>query len=302
MPDTTPGRVTIVEVGPRDGLQNDPRLFPVEARVAFIEALADAGTTVIETGSFVSPKAVPQMASSDEVMRRLSRRDGVRHIALVPNERGYERAREVGVDAIALFASATEAFSQANLRASIDESFARFAPVAQRAKADGVWLRGYVSVAFHCPYAGPTDPEQALAVAQRLLDLGCDEISIADTIGHATPAEVDRLLTLAIDTIPLDKLALHFHDTSGTALANVDAALAHGVTIFDSAAGGMGGCPYAPGAPGNLGTEALVAHLDSRGITAGVDADAVARAVGNLEREAVMEVSAPDHMQDVRND
>jgi isopropylmalate/homocitrate/citramalate synthase len=284
---TTPDRVTIVEVGPRDGLQNDPRLFPVEARIAFIEALAAAGATVIETGAFVSPKAVPQMASSDAVMQRLDRRPDVRYLALVPNEKGYERAREAGVDAIALFASATEAFSQANIRASIDESFARFEPVARRAKADGVWVRGYVSVAFHCPYAGVTDPKQAIAVAKRLLDLGCDEISIADTIGHAVPAEVDRLLGLAIDAIPLDKLALHFHDTGGRALDNVDAALAHGVAIFDSAAGGMGGCPYAPGAPGNLGTEALVRHLEGRGVATGIDADAVARAVDALARQAV---------------
>lgn len=287
MPNATPDRVTIVEVGPRDGLQNDPRLFPVDARVAFIEALAAAGATVIEAGAFVSPKAVPQMASSDEVMTRLDRRPGVRYPALVPNEKGYDRAREVGVDAIALFASATEAFSQANIRASIDESFARFEPVVWRAQTDGVWVRGYVSVAFHCPYAGPTDPNDAVAVARRLLDLGCDEISIADTIGHAVPKEVDRLLDLALDTIPLEKLALHLHDTGGRALDNVDAALAQGVAIFDSAAGGMGGCPYAPGAPGNLGTEALVRHLDGRGIATGIDAGAVARAVETLAQQAV---------------
>ena len=287
MPNTIPDRVTIVEVGPRDGLQNDPRLFPVDARVAFIEALAAAGATVIETGAFVSPKAVPQMASSDEVMQRIDRKPGVRYLNLVPNEKGYDRAREVGVDAIALFASATEEFSQANIRASIDESFARFEPVIRRAKADGVWVRGYVSVAFHCPYAGVTDPNDAIAVATRLLDLGCDEISIADTIGHAVPEEIDRLLDLAIGPIPLEKLALHLHDTGGRALDNVDAALRHGVTIFDSAAGGMGGCPYAPGAPGNLGTEALVRHLERRGIATGVDADAVARAVDELLRQAV---------------
>jgi isopropylmalate/homocitrate/citramalate synthase len=227
------------------------------------------------------------MASSDEVMQRLDRVPGVRYVALVPNEKGYDRAREVGVDAIALFASATEAFSQANIRASIDESFARFTPVVERAKADGVWVRGYVSVAFHCPYAGPTDPNDAVAVATRLLDLGCDEISIADTIGHAVPAEVDRLLDLALNAISLEKLALHLHDTGGRALDNVDAALARGVAIFDSAAGGMGGCPYAPGAPGNLGTEALARHLEGRGIATGIDAAAVARAVETLAREAI---------------
>ncbi len=293
MTDTTPSRVTIVEVGPRDGLQNDPRQFPVDARVAFIEALAAAGATVIETGSFVSPKAVPQMASSDEVMRQLWRREGVRYVALVPNERGYDRAREVGVDAIALFASATKEFSQANLRASIDESFARFEPVARRAKADGVWVRGYVSVAFHCPYAGKTDPRQVLGVAQRLLDLGCDEVSIADTIGHAVPDEVDRLLALSTDAIPREKLALHFHDTSGQALANVDAALPHGIAIFDSAAGGLGGCPFAPGAPGNLGTERLVAHLEGRGIATGIDDAAIAQAIAKLEGQAATEAERP---------
>jgi hydroxymethylglutaryl-CoA lyase len=287
MPDATPDQVTIVEVGPRDGLQNDPRRFSVGARIAFIEALADAGATAIETGAFVSPKAVPQMASSDEVMVRLDRRPGVRYLALVPNEKGYERARGVGVDAIALFASATEAFSQANIRASVDESFARFEPVVRRAKDDGAWVRGYVSVAFHCPYAGVTDPNEALAVAKRLLDLGCDEISIADTIGHAVPEEIDRLLDLAAGVLPWETLALHLHDTGGRALDNVDAALRHGVTIFDSAAGGMGGCPYAPGAPGNLGTEALVRHLESRGIATGIDAGAVARAVADLVRQAV---------------
>ena len=175
-PTATPSRVQIVEVGPRDGLQNEPRTYEVAARIAFVEALAEAGATVIEAGSFVSPAAVPQLAESDAVFRGISRKPGVRYVALVPNERGYDRARAAGGGAIALFASATEAFSQANLRASIDESFARFAPVARRAKDDGVWLRGYVSVAFACPYSGPTDPEAALAVAQRLLDLGCDEV------------------------------------------------------------------------------------------------------------------------------
>jgi isopropylmalate/homocitrate/citramalate synthase len=219
-------------------------------------------------------------------MRALDRKPGVRYVALVPNEKGYERAREVGVDAIALFASATEAFSQANLRATIDESFARFEPVARRAKADGAWLRGYVSVAFHCPYAGPTDPQAAVDVASRLLDLGCDGISIADTIGHAVPDEIDRLLDLALPQIPIDRLALHLHDTGGRALDNVDAALAHGVAIFDSAAGGMGGCPFAPGAPGNVATEALVDHLDRRGIATGVDAAAIRRAAADLTRRA----------------
>ena len=277
-----PTHVQVVEVGPRDGLQNDPRTFSVEARVAFIEDLADAGATVIEAGSFVSPAAVPQMAGSDEVFAALERHEGMRYVALVPNEKGYERALAAGVNAIALFASATEGFSQANLRASIDESFARFAPVAARAEADQAWMRGYVSVAFHCPYEGPTDPARARDIALRLFELGCDEVSIADTIGVATPDDVHRLLEVLLPDIPAERLAMHFHDTHGRALANVDAALAHGVITFDTSAGGMGGCPYAPGAPGNLATEALVEHLANRDITTGIDADAVRRAVARL--------------------
>ena len=279
-----PKRVRIVEVGPRDGLQNDPRMFSPDARIAFIEELANAGATVIEAASFVSPTAVPQLADSDEVMRRLTRRDGVRYVALVPNERGYERARAVGVNAIALFASATEAFSQANLRASIDDSFERFAPIAKRAKAEGMWLRGYVSVAFACPYSGPTDPSKVLNVATRLLDLECDEISIADTIGAAVPGDVERLLNVLAGTIPEERIAMHFHDTGGQALANVDAALGHGVSTFDSSAGGMGGCPYAPGAPGNLATELLVEHLEGQGIATGINFQGIQEAVAALLR------------------
>jgi isopropylmalate/homocitrate/citramalate synthase len=257
-------------------------MFSTEARIAFIEALAEAGATVIEAASFVSSRAVPQLAGSGDVIRGLSRRAGVRYVALVPNEQGYEQARAAGVDAIALFASATEAFSKANLRASIDESFARFEPVARRAKSEGVWLRGYVSVAFACPWSGPTAPHQVLSVAQRLLDLGCDEISIADTIGTATPQDVDRLLDAVLATIPVEHVAMHFHDTGGQALANVDAALAHGTATFDSSAGGMGGCPYAPGAPGNVATELVVEHLTARGITTGIDSSRVRQAVGAL--------------------
>jgi isopropylmalate/homocitrate/citramalate synthase len=190
----------------------------------------------------------------------------------------------VGVNAIALFASATEAFSQANLRASIDESFERFAPIATRAKADGMWLRGYVSVAFACPYSGPTDPGNMLNVAMRLLELGCDEISIADTIGAAMPGDVERLLEEVAGTIPEERIAMHFHDTGGQALANVDAALGHGVATFDSSAGGMGGCPFAPGAPGNVATELLVEHLEQRGITTGIDSQRIRAAVAALLR------------------
>lgn len=290
-----PQTVTIVEVGPRDGLQNDPHTYPTEAKVAFIEALTAAGAPVVETTSFVSPAAIPKLADAEAVMRDLHRQPGTRYLALVPNERGYERARAVGVDAVALFASATEAFSRANLRASIDESFARFAPVARRAQVDGVWLRGYVSVAIACPYSGPTDPRQARDVALRLHALGCDEIALADTIGAALPADITRLLETVLPSIPADRLALHLHDTRGAALANVDAALDHGITIFDSSAGGLGGCPYAPGAPGNLATEHLVAHLTARGIATCVDVAAVRRAVTALRSQAPTATTSHEH-------
>jgi isopropylmalate/homocitrate/citramalate synthase len=280
-------QVSIVEVGPRDGLQNDPRVFPADARARFVDDLADAGVQVIEAGSFVSPKAVPQLADSNRVFAAIERRPGVRYVALVPNETGYDRARSAGVDAIALFASATEAFSEANLRASIDESFVRFAPVARRAKDDDVWVRGYVSVAFACPYSGPTDPARAAAVADRLVALGCDEVSIADTIGVASPDDVTGLLEVVSRSIPVDRLALHFHDTHGHALANVDAGLEAGIMSFDSAAGGMGGCPFAPGAPGNLATEALVDHLAAKAIESGVRSPAVRMAVDRLNASAV---------------
>ncbi|HEV2106652.1 MAG TPA: hydroxymethylglutaryl-CoA lyase [Thermomicrobiales bacterium] len=277
-----PDRVTIVEVGPRDGLQNHPATFATSAKVAFIEALAAAGAKVIETTSFVSPVAVPRLADADQLMHDLHRQAGVRYLALVPNERGYERAISAGIDSVALFASATEAFSQANLRASIDETFERFHVVARRAKTDAVWLRGYVSVAFACPYSGATDPDDTRRVAERLLNLGCDEIALADTIGAAEPAGVRELLDKVLISIPAELLALHVHDTGGRALANVDAALEYGIRTFDSSAGGLGGCPFAPGAPGNVATEILVEHLAGRGIETGIDPHAVRRAVVSL--------------------
>lgn len=277
--------VRVYEVGPRDGLQNDPRTYPAAAKVAFIETLAAAGLPVIEAASFVSPAAIPQLADSGDVMRHLTRQDGVRYVALVPNERGYDRAVAAGVDAIALFASATEEFSQANLRASIEDVFGRFVPVANRAIADRCWMRGYVSVAFACPYAGRTDPRQTLDVAQRLIDLGCSEIALADTIGVAEPDDVHRLLDVVLTDIPPHQVALHFHDTNGRALANVDAALEYGIATFDGSAGGLGGCPYAPGAPGNLATELLVDHLATLGIETGVDAERIRQMVRALIRQ-----------------
>ena len=279
-----PERVTIVEVGPRDGLQNESSVVPTERKVAFIEALSAAGLSVVEATSFVSPKAVPQLADADDVMRMVRRRPGVRYPVLVPNERGLERALGAGADAIALFTAATEAFARANVGTSIGGTFERFAPVMERARAAGSWVRGYVSVAFGCPYAGAVPPSQAVGVATRLFDLDCDQVSLADTIGVATPDGVDRVLRAATEVVPRERLALHFHDTGGQALANVAVGLTHGVRVFDSAAGGLGGCPFAPGAPGNLATEALVAFLSSRGIETGVDRTAVVAAVADLRR------------------
>jgi isopropylmalate/homocitrate/citramalate synthase len=274
--------VTIVEVGPRDGLQNEARTVPTAAKIAFVEALAAAGLPVVEATSFVSPTAVPQLADADEVMRSIRRQAGVRYPVLVPNERGYDRALAAGVDAIALFTSATEAFCQANIRCSIDESFARFQPVVTRALAAGHWIRGYVSVAFDCPYSGRVAPEAAVAVAARLLELGCTEVSLADTIGTAQPEDVARLLAVAQGELPIERTALHFHDTRGRAVENVATAYDAGIAIFDSAAGGLGGCPFAPGAPGNVATEAVLAYFAERGVATGVDRAAVLTAVANL--------------------
>ncbi len=279
-----PRRVTIVEVGPRDGLQNEPDLVPIDAKVRFIESLAMAGLPVIESTSFVSPKAVPQLADAVEVMRRINRLPGTRYLALVPNERGLERALEAGCTAIALFTAASEAFSQANVRATIDETFARFAPVAVEARVAGLYLRGYVSTAVNCPYSGAVDPAAVVEVTERLFELGCDEVSLADTIGTATPVAVDRLLSVVANRIGLEHIALHFHDTNGLAIANVMVGLDYGVTVFDSAAGGLGGCPFAPGAPGNLATEKLLTLLDGLGVETGVNLAQVEQAIADLQR------------------
>ncbi len=281
-----PRRVRVVEVGPRDGLQNEPDLVPIDAKIRFIEALANAGLREVEATSFVSPKAIPQLADAVEVMQRIERRPGTRYPVLVPNERGLERALEAGCDAIALFTAASEAFSQANVRASIDETFERFTPVASKARSAGLYLRGYVSTGLNCPYSGPVDPGKVVDVTRRLFELGCDEVSLADTIGTATPAQVDRLLTEVQREIGLDRIALHFHDTNGLAVANVMIGLDYEISVFDSAAGGLGGCPFAPGAPGNLATEKLLALLHGLGIETGVDLAAVERAVEDL-RQAV---------------
>lgn len=279
-----PGKVTIFEVGPRDGLQNEKGQIPTEAKIAFVNALARAGLKWIETTSFVHPKAVPQLADATEVLGGIERKPGVRYPVLVPNLRGMERALESQADAICVFTAASEEFSQANVRATIDETFDRFAPVIKLAKEHDVWSRGYVSMAFHCPYEGAIAPEKALDVAERLFDLGIDQVAIADTIGLATPREVAALLELAADRLPMDRIAFHLHDTYDLALPNIMLALEAGITVFDSAAGGLGGCPFAPGAPGNLATEKLLRLLHGLGIETGVDLDAVESAADAIRQ------------------
>jgi hydroxymethylglutaryl-CoA lyase len=277
-----PSRVTVVEVGPRDGLQNESPSLGVDDRVAFCDQLVAAGLAVVEVGAFVSPRWVPQMAGSDEVLRRVRKPEGVRLPVLVPNREGFERARAAGAREIAVFTAASESFSRRNTNASIDETFERFAAFVPEARQQGLRVRGYVSTAFGCPYEGKVSPERAILVARRLVDAGCDEVSIGDTIGVAVPTQVSELLGRMRDAIPIDRIAVHFHDTRGTALANVLAALQQGVAVVDSAAGGTGGCPYAPGASGNLATEDLLYMLQGMGIETGVDLAAVAEASRTL--------------------
>ena len=271
-------RVKVVEVGPRDGLQNEKSVVPTEAKVKFITALADAGLRVIEAGAFVSPKWVPQMADTAEVYREIPKDPGVDYPVLVPNLKGLERAIEAKVKSISIFTAASETFNKRNINMSIDESFEAYAPVAARAIGHGMQVRGYVSTTLGCPYEGDVAPEKVLEVAARLLDLGCHEVSIGDTIGVGTPLQVQGLIGLLRAVIPAEKLAMHFHDTRGTALANVLAALEMGISTFVASAGGLGGCPYAPGASGNLATEDLVYMLDGMGIETGVDLKRLAAA------------------------
>jgi isopropylmalate/homocitrate/citramalate synthase len=273
-----PRRVTVVEVGPRDGLQNEKNPLSIGDRVALCDRLVAAGLPVVEVGAFVSPKRVPQMAGSDEVLRRVAKPKGVRLPVLVPNRTGYEQALAAGAREIAVFTAASETFNRRNTNASIDESFARFASFLPHAKREGLRVRGYVSTCFGCPYEGTVPPERVVDVALRLVDAGCDEVSIGDTIGVAVPTQVADLVGRVKNVIPADRLAVHFHDTRGTALANVLAALQEGVSVVDSSAGGLGGCPYAPGASGNLATEDVLYMLHGMGIETGVDLAAVAGA------------------------
>lgn len=266
-------RATIVEVGPRDGLQNEKVTVPTEAKVAFITALSDAGLQVIEAGAFVSPTWVPQMADTAQVYAEIPKDPGVEYPVLVPNMRGLERAIESGVKAIAIFTAASDTFNTRNINMTIDESFENYAPVVARALSEGMKVRGYVSTGFGCPYEGDVAPERVLEVSARLLDLGCYEVSVGDTIGVGTPLQVQGVIGVLLQVIPVSKLAMHFHDTRGTALANTLAALEMGIATFDASAGGLGGCPYAPGASGNLATEDLVYLLNGLNIETGVNLD-----------------------------
>jgi hydroxymethylglutaryl-CoA lyase len=277
-------QVRIVEVGPRDGLQNEKTPVSIEARVAFIEALCAAGLHTVEVGAFVSPKAIPQMVGSDEVLRRVSRHaEGDFHV-LVPNERGYEAARAVGARTIAVFGSASEGFSRANINCSVAESIERFKPVIARAQADGVRARGYISCVLGCPYDGEIKPQAVIDVAKTLWDLGCYEVSLGDTIGVGTPRKARELLRAVAGDVPVAHLAMHFHDTYGQALANLYAGMEEGARVIDSAAGGLGGCPYAPGATGNVATEDVVYMLEGMGIGTGVDMTKLVEATNEISR------------------
>jgi hydroxymethylglutaryl-CoA lyase len=271
--------VRIYEVGPRDGLQNEARPIPLDTKLRYLELLADAGLREIEATSFVSPSSIPQLADADELMTALPRRAGVRYPVLVPNLRGMTRAEAVGVDAIAVFTAASDAFTTRNIGMTVAASLDAFAPVLARAGELGWWRRGYVSTAFGCPYSGAVDPARVVAVAERLLELGVDEVCFGDTIGVGVPPQVRDLTGRAVDAgIARERIAYHFHDTRGTALANVAAAMSAGIRTFDASTGGTGGCPYAPGAAGNLATEDLVYLLDAIGLEHGVSLDRVLEA------------------------
>ncbi len=265
-------RVRVYEVGPRDGLQNEAGVVATGDKRRFIELLTSAGLAEIEATSFVSPRAIPQLADADVLLPSLPRRAGLRYPVLVPNERGMDRAEAAGAEAIAVFTAATDAFTEHNIGMTVDASLAAFRPVLRRAEARDWWRRAYVSTAFGCPYTGAVDPDRAVEVALRLLDLGVDEVCFGDTIGVAVPHQVGTLTSRAVAAgIPIERIAYHFHDTRGTALANVAAGLDAGIRTFDASTGGTGGCPYAPGAAGNLATEDLIYYLDASGWDHGVD-------------------------------
>jgi isopropylmalate/homocitrate/citramalate synthase len=286
-----PRRVKICEVGPRDGLQNEASPVSTADKIRYIDLLTGSGERLIETTSFVSPKAIPQMADAAEVMAGIGRRDGVTYLVLTPNLRGLSRAVEAGARAIAVFTAATESFTKRNINMTIDESLATFGEVVRAARAGGLWVRGYVSTAFGCPYEGKVAPDAVVRVVEALGAMGCDEISIGDTIGVGTPNQVFEIVERVRAVVPLERVALHFHDTRGTALANIVAALEAGVAIFDASSGGLGGCPYAPGATGNVATEDVLYMLHGMGIETGIDLAAVRAAsrfiAGALQRDSL---------------
>ncbi|PKQ14009.1 MAG: hydroxymethylglutaryl-CoA lyase [Alphaproteobacteria bacterium HGW-Alphaproteobacteria-1] len=272
------GRIEIFEVGPRDGLQNEKARIATRDKIALVDCLSEAGFSRIEVASFVSPKWVPQMADSAEVLRGIRRAPGVRYAALTPNLRGVTDALEAGADEVAIFGSASEGFSKANINATIEESLVRFAPVMEAAGAEGLRVRGYVSCVVDCPYDGPVAPAQVARVAENLWGMGCYEISLGDTIGQGRPEAVDAMLAAVCEVVPAERLAGHFHDTGGRALDNIDVALGRGLRVFDAAVGGLGGCPYAPGAAGNVATERVHERLLALGHETGLDAGVLARA------------------------
>jgi hydroxymethylglutaryl-CoA lyase len=275
--------MTVIEVGPRDGLQNEAAPIATADKIAFVDRLSAAGLPVIEVTAFVSPRWVPQMADAADVLAGITRRPGTRYTALVPNAKGLARALEAGVTEVAIFAASSETFSQRNINQSIDASFETYAEVTREALTSGLRVRGYLSTAFGCPYEGGVPIERVVDLTARLLDLGVFEVAVSDTIGIAHPGQVRRVLAALVDRVPAAHVALHFHDTRGTALANVLSALDYGIATFDAAAGGLGGCPYAPGASGNLATEDLLYLLHGLGHQTGVDLEAVAAASTALE-------------------
>ncbi len=276
--------ITIVEVGPRDGLQNEKTPVSVTERIAFIEALIGAGLNPIEVGAFVSPKAIPQMVGSAEVLRAVSGHTGIEFHVLVPNEKGYEASQAAGAKVIAVFASASEGFSRANINCTVAESIERFKPMLARAKADGIRVRGYISCVLGCPFDGEVRPQAVVDVAKTLFDLGCHEISLGDTIGVGTPAKARQLLRAVSGEVPMTNLAMHFHDTYGQALANLYAGVEEGCRVIDSAAGGIGGCPYAPGATGNVATEDVVYMLEGMGVKTGIDMTKLLAATNTISK------------------
>lgn len=278
-----PPKVTLVEVGPRDGLQNERAAIATADKIAFVDQLSEAGHRVIEVSAFVSPKWVPQMADAADVFAGITRRPGTRYTALVPNQHGLARAIDAGASEVAIFAAASETFSRKNINQSIGESLANYAAVCTEAQAAGVRVRGYLSTCFVCPFEGAIDPQQVADISARLLEIGVYQVAISDTIGAAHPGMVPRVLDVVTKRVPLAQIALHCHDTRGTALANVLAGLDYGVTTFDSASGGLGGCPFAPGAAGNLATEDLLFMLHGLGVETGVSISAVAAASRFIE-------------------